>query len=302
MTATIMLKNQFSNVNPGDVGIIGDPIEHSLSPIMQNAAFKTWEAAFRDSEHPSPRYHRFLVKHDELDEAIHLMKEHRMRGLNVTIPHKVAACKFVDTLSPFASKVGAINTLSFSGQSLSGYNTDADGFKRALAWDLDYDATGKTVLILGAGGTGRVLAYSLLDLAVEKIYIWNRDPKRLEGAFSLDGDGNKISPVESPIEVHQLIKECDLIVNATSVGLKEKDGLPLEGLRFSAQQAVFDVIYHRETKFLAEAKLAGAKTAGGLGMLVYQGAKSFEIWTGKPAPVDLMRETVTQAMRTSKTL
>lgn len=296
MTKQPSLKDQFASVQPGDVGIIGDPVEHSLSPLMQNAAFKIWRGAFKDREKPAPTYHRFLVKSDQLKEAIDLMKFHKIRGLNVTVPHKMDVYQFVDEMTPFVQRTRAINTLTYDGTKLSGQNTDAEGFKKALAYDMDYNAEGKTALVLGAGGTGVVLANALLDLSAEKVYVWNRSAQKLEALMkTAEAKSGKIVGIQSTDEVANAVKESQMIVNATSVGLKEGDGMPAEGLAFSPRHFVFDVVYHRETAFLAEAKKVRAKTSNGLGMLVYQGAKSFEIWTGSPAPTEVMFHAISQA-------
>ncbi len=290
------LKTQFSNVKVGDVGIIGDPIEHSLSPIMQSAALKIWEGAFRDREMPSPTYHRFLVKTSELGESIHLMKDHGMRGVNVTIPHKVTVCDLIDSVSPFAKRVGAVNTLAFSKTDIAGHNTDAEGFKRAITRDMDFEPEQKTAFVLGAGGTGRVIALTLLDMGLSRVYLWNRNADTLEDVVKNINDV-RITSVQNATDIAQASRESHLIVNATSVGLKAGDSLPVAGVSFNSDQFVFDVVYNRETAFLAQAKKAGAKTADGLGMLVYQGARSFEIWTGSPAPIDVMRHALSQKLK-----
>ncbi len=290
------LKSQFSNVKPGDVGIFGDPIEHSLSPVMQNAAFKIWEGAFRDREMPTSTYHPFLVKSEELEEAISLMKEHQMRCVHITVPHKVTVCKLTDVLSSFVQKIGSANTLAISGKQLVGHNTDVEGFKRTISRDMDFESEGKTGLVLGAGGTGRVISLALLDMRASKVYLWNRNQKTLDEVCQKLND-DRIVPVRNSSDLTKAAQEAQIVVNATSVGLKPQDGLPVDGIPFNSDHLVFDVIYNRETAFLAEAKKAGAKTSDGLGMLVYQGARSFEIWTGSPAPIDGMRHALSQSLK-----
>lgn len=297
MTLYPSLEELFAKTQLGDVGLIGDPVNHSLSPLIQNTAFQTWKGAFQDRNEPTPTYHLFHVTKDLLGRAVDLMRQHHLRGLNVTVPHKIDVCRFVDFLEPFAKRSGSVNTLCFSGKKVSGYNTDADGFKRALSWDLDFNPEGKTALVLGAGGTGRVVALSLLDMMVHKIFLWNRDPKKLEDILSLeDEEIEKIVPARSAEDLAAAVASSDLIVNATSLGLSEGDGIPGTNIQFSSDHVVFDVVYHRETAFLAAAKKAGARTADGSGMLVYQGARSFEIWTGTPAPVDVMRATLMKSL------
>lgn len=291
------LVKQFSQVKPGDVGIIGDPVEHSLSPVFHNAAFKTWWGAFRDRDELTPVYHRFHVLHDQLAEAVDLAKKHQLRGLNVTIPHKETVIKFVDNLDPAAERLGAVNTLSFQEGKVKGFNTDVDGFRRSLERELEFDPEGKPALILGAGGTGKIIALQLINQGASMVYIWNRDPQRLRKFFDWDSDlVSRIKIVESEDELGSVSREVPLIINATSVGLKEKDLLPSSKIEFNKDHYVFDVIYHRETFFMKSAKQAGAKVIGGLGMLLFQGAKSFEIWTGAPAPLDIMRQALQSKM------
>jgi shikimate dehydrogenase len=163
---------------------------------------------------------------------------------------------------------------------------------------LDFNPEGKTVLVLGAGGTGRVITFSLLDMLAQKVFLWNRSPGPLEAVLKdQDEDVERIVPLQTPLDLIHAMKEAALVVNATSVGLNLKDGLPAEGLKFTPYHVVFDVIYHRETALLQQARMAGAKTSGGLGMLVYQGARSFEIWTGSPAPLEIMKTVLSQTVQ-----
>lgn len=287
------LKAQFKNVLPGDVGIMGDPIEHSLSPLMQNAAFDTWRKVFLEDGKPGARYHRFHVKADELKQAVQLAEEYQLQGLNVTVPHKVAAFRLMDTLEPLAKKMGAINTIHINGGKLIGYNTDGFGFERSLEEDLQFQCKDKKVLLLGAGGTGRVIAFQLHDLHIRTLYWWNRNPDRLDQVLADSGVYlPKVSPVKSDQKLADVVGEVDLVINATSVGMSKEDGLPAPGLEFNPTQSVYDVIYNRDTPLLKKARSAGAQTANGLGMLVFQGSKSFNIWTGAPAPIEVMRETL----------
>jgi shikimate dehydrogenase len=295
----VALENQFINVRPGDVGIVGDPIDHSLSPIMQNAAFHTWSGVFKEDGRRAPEYHTFQVRAGELKEALELMQKTKMKGLNVTIPHKVAAVSLVTKLDPLAAKVGAVNTIVSTDEGLVGYNTDGDGFAQALHYDLEFEAEHKTALVLGAGGTARVIIHKLLDIGIERVFVWNRSEdkaatliKEYAGPVSLASDAT-LSNVSSGV---------DLIVNATSVGLKEGDGLPASGLSFHSGQFAFDVIYNRDTKFMLDARAAGGRVLGGLKMLIYQGARAFEIWMSAPAPVEVMHVALEKALRYKSSL
>jgi shikimate dehydrogenase len=295
----VALENQFINVKPGDVGIIGDPIDHSLSPVIQNAAFHTWSGVFKEDGRRAPEYHTFQVHADELKEALDLMQRSKMRGLNVTIPHKVAAVPLVTRLDPLAAKVGAINTILSTEEGLIGYNTDGDGFAQALHYDLEFEAEQRTALVLGAGGTARVIIHKLLDIGIERVFMWNRSPekaaaliKEYTGPVSLVAN-DKLAAVSNG---------ADLIVNATSVGMKDGDGMPAPGLSFHIDQCVFDVIYNRDTKLLLDAREAGARVLGGMKMLIYQGARAFEIWTSAPAPVEVMHVALEKALRYKSSL
>jgi shikimate dehydrogenase len=293
------LENQFINVKPGDVGIIGDPIDHSLSPVIQNAAFHTWSGVFKEDGRRAPEYHTFHVRETELKEALALMQRCKMRGLNVTIPHKVAAVGLMTRLDPLASKVGAINTILSTEEGLIGYNTDGDGFGQALHYDLEFEAEKKTALVLGAGGTARVIIHKLLDIGIERVFLWNRHAER---AANLAKEFSGPLSLVSDAQVEAVSNGADLIVNTTSVGLKEGDGLPAPQLSFHIGQCVFDVIYNRETKLLSDARAAGARVVGGTKMLIYQGARAFEIWTAAPAPVEVMHVALEKALRYKSSL
>lgn len=292
------LEELFARTRPGDAGIIGDPVEHSLSPAMHNAAFHAWWGDNAPHLDAAPVYHRFHVLPSQLRDAVFLMRKHQLRGLNVTVPHKATVCEFVDKIDLFAKRVEAVNTLILTPEGLKGHNTDAAGFGMAIERDLNFDPAGKTALVLGAGATGRVITYQLFDAGVTRVYFWNRNPARVMGAVQDDGSPYpNLIPLRDPEEARLAALDADLVVNATSVGLAERDGLPLEGMRFKKDQAVFDVIYHRDTEFMKKARKAGANVTGGFGMLLYQGAKSFELWAGAPAPVDAMRGALMQSLK-----
>ncbi len=287
MAAAKSIDAQFASVKPGDVGIIGDPVEHSLSPAMQGPALKAWWESIGGKEKDAPRYHLIQVKTGEIGRALELVKERRMRGVNVTVPHKEAVIGFLNGLVGFAGVAKSVNTVRNLNGQLLGYNTDADGFLEALEDEFHFHSAGCGVVVLGLGGTGSVLIRKLLEGGARRVFFWNRS---VEKSLDAGGDAARVQRLLSVDEVNGRMAETDLVINATSVGLKGEDGLPLEGIKFRKGQFVYDVVYHRETEFLRQAKKAGAKTAGGLGMLLHQGAKAFEIWTGASAPLDLMRK------------
>ncbi|HXR48532.1 MAG TPA: shikimate dehydrogenase [Candidatus Limnocylindrales bacterium] len=280
--------------------VYGFPIRHSASPAMHNAAFATLGLNWR--------YLAFEVHPDNLRAAITGARAMQFSGLNLTVPHKVLAMQIVDALDDSARTWGAVNTVRFEArdaggqwrplhefsESISGeirtqgFNTDSDGIARSLREDLGLKLVGLKVLLVGTGGAGQVAA---LRLAVENV----------SELFLVDFVKEKAEAVAQEIRQRQpRVKvatgfpggEVDLLLNATPLGLKENDPLPLPDKQFPLRQAraVYDMIYKpAETKLLAAAKAAGCKTSNGLGMLLHQGAAAFEIWTGKPAPLDVMR-------------
>jgi len=264
-------------------GIFGDPIEHSLSPAMQNKALRALGE--------NACYHAFRVAQEDLEDALLGAAAMGFSGLNLTIPLKEKALE-LDFLQPdpLAKAIGAVNTVSFSGpRAMAGYNTDGWGALLALQ-DAGVKIRGKNVLIIGAGGAGRAIAYTLAQEGAE-IAIANRSLKRAqELAAQVGAEGFCLGDLGS------LVPQADIIINCTSVGMREGDARLLEGRLLKSHQAVFDIVYNRETELLQDARAAGAVAVGGVMMLVYQGAKALQIWTGKKAPVDVMERAVREAL------
>lgn len=263
-------------------GIFGDPITHSLSPAMQNAALR--------SLGEDACYHAFRVAEEDLEDALLGAAAMGFCGLNLTIPLKEKALEldFLQ-LDPLARAIGAVNTVSFGPKSLTGYNTDGWGALLALQ-DAGVKIRGKSVLIIGAGGAARAIAYTLEQEGAE-ISIANRSLKRAEElAASVGAEGFSLHDLE------RLVPQADIIINCTSVGMRAGDARLLEGGLLQSHQAVFDIVYNRETELLQDARAAGAVAVDGVMMLVYQGAKALEIWTGKKAPVDVMERAVREAL------
>lgn len=268
-------------------GVIGDPIEHTMSPVMHNAVFRELGMDYL--------YVAFLVKKEELGEAIRGMRALSVRGLNVTIPHKVEVIPFLDELSPLAERIGAVNTIVNDDGVLKGYNTDATGFLQALL-ERDVEPEGKNVVILGAGGASRGISFILAERGANLV-ILNR-LLELDWAEEL---ARQISQVfEKKVEALELseknlvgvLGDADILVNATSVGMSPNiDETPFPSKLLKSGLIVFDIVYNPiKTKLLGEAEAAGAKTIGGLNLLAWQGALAFEQFTGRKAPVDLMRK------------
>ena len=270
-------------------GIIGDPIEHSISPVMHNAAFQALGLDYA--------YIPFKVKSLELRKAIEGIRGLNLRGVNVTIPHKVAVMPLLDRIDPLAEKIGAVNTIVNDGGILTGYNTDAAGFLLALR-EKGIELAEKRVLLLGAGGAGRSIS-NILAAERANLVVLNRKQKlaAVEGLARhlADSYGVEIKVGELTNEnLKKAINDVDILVNATSLGMSpDNDATPVPAELLHADLTVFDIIYNPlPTRLLREAKAAGARTIDGLEMLVQQGALSFEKWTGIKAPVDVMRKSV----------
>jgi shikimate dehydrogenase len=260
--------------------IFGSPIGHSASPAMHNAAFVALGLNWR--------YLAFGVDPKNLRAAIEGAKAMNFAGLNLTVPHKLLAVEMMDALDESAKKWGAVNTIRFDNAHAIGFNTDADAIVTALREDLKMELRGAKVLLLGAGGAGQTAALKLASENIAELFLVNRTETKADAVA-----GEIIERFPSvKVSVGYPKTPVELLINATSLGLKLDDVSPLDENQFSLKQAhaVYDMIYRpAETALLKAAKKSGCKTANGLGMLLHQGAKAFEIWTGKPAPLDVMR-------------
>lgn len=273
-------------------GIIGDPIEHTLSPIMHNAAFRKLGIDYI--------YVPFKVKKEDLGKAIEGMRALNIKGLNVTIPHKIDVIRFLDELDPLAEKIGAVNTIVNNDGILKGYNTDALGFRQALS-ERGIKLKGKEVAVLGAGGASRAISFILLEDGAN-ITILNRTLDRAKECANRIAQiyGKEIKVLELNSEnLKRTIEMVDILVNATSVGMSPNiDETLVNASLISSSLIVFDVVYNPvNTKLLMEAKKAGAQVISGLEMFVWQGAFAFEKWTGIKAPVELMREEISKILK-----
>ena len=269
----------------GLLGVIGYPVEHSSSPAMHNAALARTELDFA--------YLPFAVPPDRVAEVPVAMRTLGIRGLNVTVPHKVAVMEGLDEISEEARAIGAVNTIANRDGHLTGYNTDAEGVIASLRADGGLDVLPEAVALLGAGGAARAILYALLQAKeVEEITLLNRTLEKAE-ALAADLDpGSRRVRVATP-GTGAAVREAGLLINATSVGMHpEPEASPLpDPSVLHDRLTVLDIVYKpRRTRLLAQAEEAGAATVDGLGMLVHQGARAFEIWTGVPAPVEEMKQ------------
>ena len=275
-------------------GLIGDPIEHSMSPAMHNAAFKN-----RGLDYV---YLPFRVAKTRLGEAILGIKALNIRGLNVTIPHKVSVIPLLDELDPLAEKIGAVNTIINNDGVLKGYNTDAHGFLRALL-EQDIEPDGKSIVMLGAGGASRAISFILAERGANLV-ILNRQLE-LDWAVKLGNSisrtfGREVKALElNEQNLAQVLRKANILVNTTSVGMSPNTNeTPIPARLLESDLVVFDIVYNPvKTKLLTEAESAGAKAISGLEMLVWQGALAFEMWTGLTAPLEIMRKATIRALK-----
>lgn len=265
-------------------GLIGYPVKHSLSPIMQNAAFKDLGI---DAE-----YKLFEIRPEELGDFFSTFKEN-VCGINITIPHKETSVKYMDRLDDNARSIGAINTVVLDSSKLIGYNTDATGFVSSLKSDLKFDPASKKAFIFGAGGAARAVTFGLLREKVKRIVVTDLDMAKAAGLVGdLKAAGcDAIALKNDRGAERELILDSDLLVNATPCGMKKGDRelLPSEFLHKGL--SVFDLIYSpSQTPLIKDAGKRGIRAVNGLGMLIYQGAAAFKLWTKKEPPVGVMRK------------
>lgn len=269
--------------------VFGDPIAHSLSPVMHNAAFR---ALGMDCT-----YHAFRVSRENLKSAILGAQAMGFGGLNLTIPLKEEALSIV-TPEPIAASIGAVNTVSFDTEKGPvGNNTDGIGAKRALL-DAGVDVTGRNVVIIGAGGAARAIAFQFTHDGAN-VHIANRTASR---AMALADDVRSALPPASSCvvtasgleDMQTIMQKCGILVNSTSVGMHPNvNESPVPAKLLRNDMVIFDIVYNpRQTKLMLDGEAAGATTVGGLMMLIHQGAEAFRIWTGVEPPVDVMVEAV----------
>ncbi|AUX08239.1 shikimate dehydrogenase [Halalkaliarchaeum desulfuricum] len=261
-------------------GLVGNPVGHSLSPPMHEAAY---DACGLDA-----RYVTFEPDVDRIEAAIEGAAALGIEGINVTIPFKEDALAAVEA-DDLAARVGAVNTIDFTEAGPRGYNTDTDGVRRAFAHH-DVGLCGAEAVVVGAGGAGRAAAFALAD-AGAAVHVANRTPERAASLADAAGmTTDRVITAGGLDTLPETVPEADVLVNATSVGM-ESDETPVDGALLHSGLAVLDAVYRPlETRLLRDAAAAGATTIDGAWMLLYQGVEAFEIWTDKRAPVSRMNE------------
>ena len=285
---------------PIQLGVIGQPVAHSLSPQMQNAALAESKLKMR--------YARFEIAPEELQAALESFRQLDFVGANLTVPHKVAALAVVDEMDETAREIGAINTIKVEDGKLRGFNTDGKGFSRAIREEFAVDLRDLRVLVLGAGGAARAIARQCAKENCERLVIANRDPEKaaaladqLRPFFAGPRVLGPVARLQSitldEAALRFQIANTDLVVNATPLGLNRNDSAPIPARLLAPHLMIYDTVYsNRPTALVSGAIDAGARAANGLSMLLHQGALAFEIWFHRAPPLDAMRKALTSAI------
>lgn len=269
------------------VGLFGYPVSHTASPRMHNAAFKALGLNYV--------YIPFEVKPSRLEKAVKALPYLGIKGVNLTIPHKVKVLPYLDWVSTDASIAGAVNTVVVKGNKLYGYNTDIQGFAEDFKSRSKVGIRRQEVFLLGAGGAGRAVAVALAREGAAKINISNRTPSRAYALLKTIKARFPYVDVEYvPFQdLSRAVTRSRIIINATSLGMKKSDILPIKSKWLDKKKVLYDVVYtSSSTRFLQIGRRCGAQTFGGIGMLARQGAISFYLWTGRYAPLGIMLKTL----------
>ena len=279
--------------SPVRLGVIGDPVAHSLSPQMQNAALNHCKIDMQ--------YARFQISTDDLGESLKQLRGLDFVGVNLTVPHKIKALLSIDEVDSEAARIGAVNVIKIEKGNLLGFNTDGRGFSRAIRQEFSVDLRDLRVLVLGAGGAARAIAMQCAKENCERLVIANRS---FEKARKLADELRKFfagPKVLGPVARLQAmaweenafrfqIANIDLVVNVTPLGLHRSDSSPIPSRLLAPHLMIYDTIYSEQrTPFVSAAIGAGARAANGLSMLLYQGALAFELWFEREAPINAMR-------------
>lgn len=265
------------------VGLFGYPVEHTLSPAMHNAVFEALGLDYC--------YVAFSVHPDQLESAVKAIRALNLCGINVTIPHKEKVIPLLDEIDEEASFIGAVNTIVNSDGRLIGYNTDGKGFMKSLS-ESGISVENKDVLIIGAGGASRAISYYLSEKA-ERLFLYDIDKDKAE---RLTRDLKNIRNNVANIKDITSTERFHLIINATPLGWRKEDPLPLDTGQLKSHQIVCDLIY-KKTRLLEDASKKRCVIMNGLGMLLWQGVLAFELWTGKKPPVDIMRNALQKGIK-----
>ena len=263
-------------------GVLGYPAKHSLSPAMHNAAFKFLKI--------DARYRIFEVEPSKLKDFFSSLGRRAICGLNITIPYKQSVFPYIRHMTPEAVMIGAVNTVKVTPKGLLGYNTDGEGFLHHLTKDLLFDPRGKNIAVLGAGGASRAVCVYLCKAKPKRIVIFNRDrSKTIDLVHVLNMNTSGIDLVAADSIAHLRLEDTDLLINTTSVGMKDNDPSLVDAGYLHKGMLVYDLVYSRKsTRLMDDARARSCRVANGLGMLLYQGMLAFKIWTGRTPPKKVM--------------
>ncbi len=274
------------------VGILGDPISHSISPVFQQAAFNNLGI--------KAVYEPWLVPPDKLEEKINELRNDDCFGANVTIPHKVKSINYIDEVDNWAYKIGSINTIVNRKGKLFGFNTDGFGFLKALQHDANYNPKEKNVLIIGAGGAARAAVHALVKEGASVVVSNRTIEKAFDIAKEFESEDSVHVVDRSGKSFQEALNNASLIVNCTPMGMmggQFQNHSPLKSAQIRENVLVYDMVYNPvNTPFLKQAKQSGATTISGLSMLVFQGSESFKLWTGKTPSIPVMLEAAKDAL------
>lgn len=272
------------------LAVLGDPVKHSLSPAMHNAALEALVSI--EDKYKDWAYYRFVVPAAQLSSALLRFYSKGFAGLNLTVPHKVLALETVTHLSGDAVAMGAVNTLKRGDEVWIGFNTDGYGLEQGLQTTLSQSLKDSVVMLAGSGGAARAAAVQCLRSGCKKLYLGNRSPDRLAELCKILDELNAPSDVEIfPLgALPNDLPHDGIFINATSLGLRSGDALPIDVLALPPNWVVYDMVYNpAETHLLKAASSGGMKCSNGLSMLVHQGARALEIWTGQAVNASVMQ-------------
>lgn len=280
---------------PARLAVIGDPVKHSRSPQMHNPALK--------ETGKEGQYVRIHVSPEEVEEALDLMAKAEFFGTNVTIPHKGAVHAAMDDVTEVARRIGAVNTVVFEGGEKIGHNTDAPGLKKAIREEFSMDLTDLRIMVIGAGGgAGKAASVQCAMDHCDRLVLVNRTVEKAEALAAeleelltdpdrLEGPADRLKAIAwEAKEMERELDQIDLIINATSIGMKRTDPMVVPEALLAPHHLVYDMVYApARTRLMADAEAAGARAANGLGMLLWQGILAYEFWFPQKAPIEAMR-------------
>ncbi len=280
------------------LAVIGHPIQHSISPVMHNAALE--QLRLKDSRFADWTYYRFDIAPEDLTEALPLFHRSNFLGLNLTIPHKVDALKLVKGISPDARRMGAVNTLIWDEFGYNGFNTDGYGLREGLYEDLDFSLKNAAVVLLGSGGAARAAAVQCVIEGCSELWVGNRSQERLSGLMEVLSHMKNTTRCQSfaLASIPKDLPKKGVLINATSLGLNHNDPAPIDLSNLAPGLSIYDMIYNPSpTRLLSAAYDSGRKAADGLSMLVHQGARALEIWSHETVDAHTMMAAACRALQ-----